>query len=80
MRKHPPERRACETSGLVSESAPEIPTQLSRNDRVAPGILRELFKDRPVAGIHAVDLVWGFGSLHCLTQQQPVRVFLDKLF
>ena len=27
--------------------------------------------DRPVIGIHAVDLVWGFGSLHCLTQQQP---------
>ena len=25
----------------------------------------------PVLGIHAVDLVWGFGSLHCLTQQQP---------
>jgi agmatine/peptidylarginine deiminase len=23
-------------------------------------------------GIHAVDLIWGFGSLHCLTQQQPV--------
>jgi hypothetical protein len=41
------------------------------NDRVALGILGELFRDRPVVGIHAVDLVWGFGSLHCLTQQQP---------
>ena len=38
---------------------------------VALGILSELFKDRPVVGIHALDLVWGFGSLHCLTQQQP---------
>jgi agmatine deiminase len=28
--------------------------------------------DRPVVGIHAVDLVLGFGTLHCLTQQQPV--------
>jgi agmatine deiminase len=27
---------------------------------------------RQVIGIHAVDLVWGFGTLHCLTQQQPV--------
>ena len=38
---------------------------------IALGILGELFKDRPVVGIHAVDLVLGSGSLHCLTQQQP---------
>jgi len=40
-------------------------------DRVALGILGELFTDRPVVGIHAVELVWGLGTLHCLTQQQP---------
>ena len=33
--------------------------------------LGELFTDRLVVGIHAVDLVLGFGTLHCLTQQQP---------
>jgi agmatine deiminase len=48
-----------------------VPTFNDVNDRVALGILGELFKDRPVVGIHAVDLVLGFGSLHCLTQQQP---------
>ena len=48
-----------------------VPTFNDLNDRVALGILGELFRDRPVVGIHAVDLVWGFGSLHCLTQQQP---------
>ncbi len=32
------------------------------------------FRDRPVVGIHAVDLVWGLGTLHCLTQQQPARL------
>ena len=48
-----------------------VPTFNDPNDRVALGILGELFKDRPVVGIHAVDLVLGFGSLHCLTQQQP---------
>ena len=31
--------------------------------------------DRKVVGIHAVDLVWGFGTLHCLTQQQPADPF-----
>jgi agmatine deiminase len=48
-----------------------VPTFNDPNDRMALGILGELFKDRPVVGIHAVDLVLGFGSLHCLTQQQP---------
>jgi agmatine deiminase len=38
---------------------------------MALGLLGGLFKDRPVVGIHAVDLVLGFGTLHCLTQQQP---------
>jgi agmatine deiminase len=48
-----------------------VPTFNDSNDRIALGTLGELFKDRPVVGIHAVDLVLGFGSLHCLTQQQP---------
>jgi agmatine deiminase len=55
----------------ISNAAVIVPTFNDPNDRVALGILGELFKDRPVVGIHAVDLVWGFGSLHCLTQQQP---------
>ncbi len=48
-----------------------VPTFNDMNDRVALGILGELFKDRKVVGIHAVDLVLGFGTLHCLSQQQP---------
>jgi agmatine deiminase len=48
-----------------------VPTFNDPNDRVALGILGELFRDRTVVGIHAVDLVLGSGSLHCLTQQQP---------
>jgi agmatine deiminase len=48
-----------------------VPTFNDPNDRLALGILSELFRDRPVVGIHAVDLVLGFGSLHCLTQQEP---------
>jgi agmatine deiminase len=56
----------------IGNAAVIVPTFNDPNDRVALGILGELFRDRPVIGIHAVDLVWGFGSLHCLTQQQPV--------
>jgi agmatine deiminase len=48
-----------------------MPTFNDAKDRVALGILGELFPGRVVSGIHAVDLVWGFGTLHCLTQQQP---------
>jgi agmatine deiminase len=55
----------------ISNAAVIVPTFNDPNDRVALGVLGELFKDRPVTGIHAVDLVLGFGTLHCLTQQQP---------
>jgi agmatine deiminase len=48
-----------------------VPTFNDPNDRIALGILAELFKDRTVVGIHAVDLVLGFGTIHCLTQQEP---------
>jgi agmatine deiminase len=56
----------------ICNAAVLVPTFNDPNDRVALGILGELFPGRPVVGIHAVDLVLGFGSVHCLTQQQPV--------
>jgi agmatine deiminase len=55
----------------IANAAVIVPTFNDPNDRVALGILGDLFPDRPVVGIHAVDLVLGFGSLHCLTQQEP---------
>src|SRR4029079_13094728 len=48
-----------------------VPTFNDPKDRVALGTLAELFPDRKVVGIHAVDLVCGLGTLHCLTQQEP---------
>jgi agmatine deiminase len=57
----------------ISNAAVIVPTFNDPNDRVALGILGELFRDRAVVGIHAVDLVLGFGTLHCLTQQQPAE-------
>jgi agmatine deiminase len=41
---------------------------------VALNILAEVFPEREVVGIDAVDLVWGLGTLHCMTQQQPAGV------
>jgi agmatine deiminase len=55
----------------ITNSAVLVPTFNDPQDRRALGTLAELFRDRPVVGIHAVDLVWGLGTLHCLTQQEP---------
>jgi len=55
----------------IANAAVLVPTFNDPKDRIALGTLAELFTDRPVVGIHAVDLVWGLGTLHCLTQQQP---------
>ncbi|HVF40212.1 MAG TPA: agmatine deiminase family protein, partial [Gemmatimonadaceae bacterium] len=49
-----------------------VPTFNDPMDRVALQIIEREFPGRQVVGIHAVDLVWGLGTLHCLTQQQPV--------
>lgn len=54
----------------ISNYAVLVPTFNDPNDRIALGILSELFDDKPVIGIHAVDLVWGLGTLHCLTHEQ----------
>jgi len=51
-----------------------VPTFNDSNDRKALGILSELFPGRTVLGIHSVDLVWGLGTVHCMTQQQPSDV------
>lgn len=54
----------------ISNYAVLVPTFNDTKDRIALGILSELFKEKPVIGIHAVDLVWGLGTLHCLTHEQ----------
>jgi agmatine deiminase len=48
-----------------------VPTFNDPSDRLALTTLAALFPDREIVGIHAVDLVWGYGTIHCLTQQQP---------
>ncbi len=56
----------------IANHAVLVPTFNDPNDRIALGKLAELFPGREVVGIHSVDLVWGFGTLHCMTQQEPL--------
>ena len=49
-----------------------VPTFNDPKDRIAVGTLAELFPDREVVGIHAVDLVWGLGTLHCMSHEEPL--------
>ncbi len=49
-----------------------VPTFNDPNDRMALNVLAELMPRHQIVGIHAVDLVWGLGTVHCLTQQEPL--------
>ena len=49
-----------------------VPTFNDPLDRMALNILASCFPDREVIGIGAIDLIWGFGTLHCLSQQIPL--------
>ncbi|MEO6725035.1 MAG: agmatine deiminase family protein [Blastocatellia bacterium] len=51
-----------------------VPTYRHANDRQACEILQSLFPDRRVVSIDCTDLIWGLGSLHCVTQQQPAML------
>jgi agmatine deiminase len=55
----------------VANAVVLVPTFNDARDREALATLARLFPTRAVVGIHAVDLVWGLGTLHCMTQQQP---------
>ncbi len=48
-----------------------VPTYRHRNDRVALEILGREFPGRRVVGVDSTDLIWGLGSFHCITQQEP---------
>jgi agmatine deiminase len=47
------------------------PTFNDPADRVALAALAKCFPDREVTGINCIELIWGLGALHCMTQQQP---------
>jgi agmatine deiminase len=56
----------------IANGAVLVPVFNDPNDRVALNILAEVFPAREIIPIYCGDLIWGFGALHCMTQQEPV--------
>ncbi|MGE8422022.1 MAG: agmatine deiminase family protein, partial [Sphingobacterium siyangense] len=48
-----------------------VPIFNDKNDQRALDIIQGCFPTRKVIGINSVDIIWGLGSFHCLSQQEP---------
>ncbi len=55
----------------IANEAVLVPTYRDKNDEVACEVLQRCFPDRRVVGVDCTHLIWGLGSIHCVTQQQP---------
>jgi agmatine deiminase len=55
----------------IANNSVLVPVYRHENDEKACAILQKTFTDRKVIAIDCVELIWGLGSIHCVTQQQP---------
>jgi len=55
----------------ISNKYVVVPTFRDKNDDKALQILQQCFTDRKVVGLDSTDIIWGLGSFHCLSQQEP---------
>jgi len=55
----------------ISNAAVAVPTYRDKNDEKALRVIAQCFPDRKVIGIDSTDIIWGLGSWHCLSQQEP---------
>ncbi|MBI3837155.1 MAG: agmatine deiminase family protein [Planctomycetia bacterium] len=62
---------ACYMNFYIANGVVIVPQFGDAADRVAIETLGRLFPTRQIRGLDAVDLVWGLGAFHCITQQQP---------
>jgi agmatine deiminase len=62
---------ASYTNFYIGNGKVLVPIFKQKNDKAALAILQKLFSDRKVVGIDCTDLVHGFGTIHCISQQQP---------
>jgi agmatine deiminase len=56
----------------IANATVVVPTYRDKNDDKALAILTNCFPDRTVVGVDSHDIIWGLGSFHCLSQQEPV--------
>lgn len=56
----------------IANAAVVVPTFRDVNDKIALDIIQSAFPDRKVVGIDSTDIIWGLGSFHCLSQQEPL--------
>ena len=56
----------------ISNNAVIVPTFRDKNDDKALSIIQQCFTDRKTIGIDSTDIIWGLGSFHCLSQQEPI--------
>ncbi|MGL4630634.1 MAG: agmatine deiminase family protein [Leadbetterella sp.] len=56
---------------LITNRNVIVPTYRSQKDEAAIMTLQSVFSDRVVVGIDSTDIIWGLGSFHCLSQQEP---------
>jgi agmatine deiminase len=57
---------------LITNAHVIVPTFRSKHDETALNKIQDCFKDRKVVGIDATEIIWGLGSFHCLSQQEPM--------
>jgi agmatine deiminase len=57
----------------IANSSVLVPIFGGRNDDEALSVLTDLFPGKKVVGINCTELIYGFGAIHCVTQQQPSR-------
>jgi agmatine deiminase len=55
----------------ISNKYAVVPTYRDKNDDKALMLLQKCFPDRKVIGLDSWDIIWGLGSFHCLSQQEP---------
>ena len=63
--------RKFDTSESPENKIVLVPTFKDKNDKLVLKIFKKHFKNRKIIPIDCSLLIWGFGAIHCMTQQEP---------